>query len=205
MWAAVASERRSLADLLDALTPAQWDTPSLCSEWRVRDVAGHLAMTPVGDPSVGEMIRGLARNRGDIWGMGRDVAVAWSARPTAEIVAVMRETATSRRRPAVTTDANVLLDVIVHGQDIAVPLGLHRPVPVEAGAASFDRIWRMGWPFWARRRLRGVSLVAADADVRVGDGPEVRGSLAALLLLVSGRTEAAVGLVEGPGVAQLGG
>lgn len=202
-WAWVESERRSLADLLESLTPAQWEHPSLCPQWRVRDVAGHLAMTPAGDPSTGEMVRGLVRNRGDLWGMGRDVAVAWSARPPAEIVAVLRSMAASRRRPAVTTDANVLLDVIVHGQDIAVPLGLERPVPLEPGLASFDRIWRMGWPFWARRRLRGVTLVATDADLRVGDGPEVRGSLAALLLLVSGRRAAAVELLDGPGVTRL--
>jgi uncharacterized protein (TIGR03083 family) len=203
LWTYVEAERHSLADLLETLTPEQWEQPSLCSQWRVRDVAGHLAMTPAGDPSTGEMVRGLVRNRGDLWAMGRDVAVAWSARPPEEIVAVLRSQAASRRRPAVTTDANVLLDVVVHGQDIAVPLGLERPVPSAAGLASFDRIWRMGWPFWARRRLRGVTLVATDADLRVGDGPEVRGSLAALLLLVSGRTAAARELLDGPGVARL--
>ena len=29
-------------ELLRNLTAAQWDTPSLCSEWRVRDVVGHM-------------------------------------------------------------------------------------------------------------------------------------------------------------------
>ena len=37
-----AGERTELADLLDTLTPEQWDAPSLCTGWRVRDVTAHL-------------------------------------------------------------------------------------------------------------------------------------------------------------------
>jgi hypothetical protein len=46
----------------------------------------------------------------------------------------------------------------------------------------------MGWPFWAKRKLRGVRLVATDSDWSAGDGPDVRGSTDALLLLMTGRT-----------------
>ncbi|MEU2830507.1 maleylpyruvate isomerase N-terminal domain-containing protein [Streptomyces lavendulae] len=30
-----------MADVPDTLTPAQWDAPSLCGAWRVREVAAH--------------------------------------------------------------------------------------------------------------------------------------------------------------------
>lgn len=40
--AAIAAERRELADLFDALTPAQWKAPSLCAGWRVREVVAHM-------------------------------------------------------------------------------------------------------------------------------------------------------------------
>ena len=59
--------------------------------------------------------------------------------------------------PAVTNAKNILLDAIVHGQDIAVPLGIERPVPVDAAVAGFERTWSMGWPFHARKRLRGLA------------------------------------------------
>lgn len=36
------SERADLADLLTTLTPAQWNAPSLCSGWRVREVVAHV-------------------------------------------------------------------------------------------------------------------------------------------------------------------
>ena len=35
-------ERDSLVNTLKSLTPQQWDAPSLCEGWRVRDVVGHL-------------------------------------------------------------------------------------------------------------------------------------------------------------------
>jgi hypothetical protein len=36
-------------------------------------------------------------------------------------------------------------------------------------------LWTMAWPFWARRRLRGLRLVATDADWSAGAGKELRG------------------------------
>lgn len=200
-WVHIEAERRSLAVLLRGLSPQQWEVPSLCSRWRVRDVAAHVAMTPAGAPSTGQIVRGVVRARGDLWRFGCDIAVAWGdARSTDEIVAVLDERAGSRSMPVVTNAENILLDVLVHGQDIAVPLGLDRPVPAEAGLAAFERIWSMGWPFHARRRLAEVTLVATDAGLAVGDGPEVRGRLADLLLLTTGRTAAARARLSGPGV-----
>ena len=35
------AERTQLATLLHSLTPQQWQTPSLCAGWSVRDVVAH--------------------------------------------------------------------------------------------------------------------------------------------------------------------
>src|SRR3712207_2360013 len=48
VWRSIDSERLSLADLLDDLSPAEWATPSLCTGWRVRDVAAHLTQAQMG-------------------------------------------------------------------------------------------------------------------------------------------------------------
>jgi hypothetical protein len=61
----------------------------------------------------------------------------------------------------------------------------------------------MGWPFHARRRLRGLRLVATDCDWSAGDGAEVRGPIGALLLLLTGRYGAAAPQLDGPGAARL--
>ena len=58
----------------------------------------------------------------------------------------------------------------------------------------------MGWPFWARRRLRGVRLAATDTDWSVGAGTELSGPIGMLLLLLTGRTATAIPYLSGPGV-----
>ena len=36
------AEREDLLDLLEGLTPEQWNAPSLCEGWTVRDVVAHV-------------------------------------------------------------------------------------------------------------------------------------------------------------------
>lgn len=201
-WLAIEAERRSLADLLESLSPAQWERQSLCSEWRVRDVAAHVAMTPR-EPTVATTVRGMARARGDLWAFGRDVAIAHAQRPTAEIVSELRRDAAARTKPVFTSVQNLLMDALVHGQDIAVPLGIDRAMPHDAAVAGFERVWSMGWPFHARRRLAGLRLAATDAEVSVGEGAVVEGPLSALLLLATGRTRASLERLRGPGVGEV--
>jgi len=199
-WTLVEIERRTLADQLDGLTFEQWEAQSLCSEWRIRDVVAHLAMTPAGAPSPWSMIKALARNRGHLWSAGRDVAIAYAERPTAQLASDLRRDAASRTKPPFVVADNILLDLVVHGQDIAVPLGLNRSVPAAAGEIALRRSWSMGWPFYARRRLAGLGLRADDCNWSSGSGPEVSGSAAALLLLMSERTDAALDRLHGPGL-----
>ena len=40
----IAAEFLALADLLDSSSEPDWDTPSLCDGWRVREVIAHLTM-----------------------------------------------------------------------------------------------------------------------------------------------------------------
>ena len=96
-----------------------------------------------------------------------------------------------------------LFDVIVHSQDIAVPLGREFPVPAQDVRRGLERVWQMGWPFRAQRRLANLRLVATDTDWVVGDGPEVSGPALSLLLLLTGRTETATTSLNGAGVAVL--
>jgi hypothetical protein len=44
-WRHIDQQRADLADFLEALTTDQWDTPSLCAGWTVRDVGVHLTQS----------------------------------------------------------------------------------------------------------------------------------------------------------------
>ncbi|MGS0688649.1 maleylpyruvate isomerase family mycothiol-dependent enzyme [Nakamurella sp. GG22] len=203
MWLRIGSERRSLADLLEPLTEQQWAHSSLCTGWSVRDVAAHIAMVP-NAPGVLPMIAGAVRARGNFNRLNRDLAVRYAADPETDIVQILRSTADSRRLPAVTSVVNLSFDILVHGQDIAIPLGLDRPMPTDSATAGAERVWTMGWPFWARRRLRGYRLVATDADWTRGAGSEIRGPVGMLLLLLTGRM-IALSRLTGPGTDMLRG
>jgi uncharacterized protein (TIGR03083 family) len=117
-------------------------------------------------------------------------------------VAELRDHADSRKLSAPTTAPNLALDILVHGQDIAVPLGLNRPMPPGAAADGATRAWNMGYPFWARRRLRGYRLTATDIDWQVGTGAEVRGPISAQLLLLTGRLSALT-MLDGDGASAI--
>jgi uncharacterized protein (TIGR03083 family) len=198
-WQVITEQRLGLADLLAELSDTEWEQPSLCTGWRVRDVAAHVAMAPQ-VPGLGSMFAEGIRARGSFHRLNHDVAVRHAARPTRDIIAELRGCADSRRLPVVTNYRNILFDVLVHTQDIAIPLGRAYPMPPDAARAGAGRVWIMGWPFWARRRLRGVRLVATDTDWSAGAGVELRGPIGMLLLLLTGRTTTALPYLSGPGL-----
>ncbi|WP_182524313.1 maleylpyruvate isomerase family mycothiol-dependent enzyme [Nocardioides dongkuii] len=209
VWQMVREERASLAELASSLTAAQWATTSLCTEWTVHDVVAHVVMTPAGEPTLAGMARAMVRARGRLWNAGRDVVRAYArTRTPGQLVARLDELAGARTKPVFVVDDNILLDVVVHGQDVAVPLGVPRPVPDATARVALERAWRMGWPFHPRRRLLGVRLRCESADGagtvwEAGEGPEVTGSAGALALLMTARTDAALAQVRGDGVAVL--
>ncbi|GIF00513.1 maleylpyruvate isomerase family mycothiol-dependent enzyme [Paractinoplanes rishiriensis] len=196
-WQAITGLRLTLADLLDDLDAADWETPSLCEGWRIRDVAAHVAMAPQ-PPGVGTMLSAAVRAHGRFHRLNHQLAVRHaSTRSPARLAADLRDQAASRRLPVVTNHRNILLDVQVHGHDIAIPLGRSFPVPPEAAVAAATRAWTMGWPFWSRHRLRGLHLTATDTTWTAGHGKPVTGPINALVLLLTGRPEAAAPMLTG--------
>ncbi|SBT90479.1 TIGR03083 family protein [Streptomyces sp. DI166] len=187
-WRIVDEQRRTLADLLDGLTPPEWETPTACGDWRVRDVAAHLTLAP--RFSYGDLVRDMVRARGNMDRLIHDTAVRAAAKPTEEIVADLRGIVGSRRLAPMTTPREPLLDILVHGQDIALPLGRHREMPPAAARDAADRVWTMRFPPrpWPLPRKK---LVATDIEWTRGEGEEIRAPIADLLMLLTGRERAA--------------
>jgi len=198
IWTVTETQRRSLADLLAGLSPSEWAVHSLCAGWTVKDVAAHLALSTVG---IREAVPALLRARGNFDTMISQTALAKAASSTPEeLVADLRRIATSRRHPPGTKPVDPMVDILVHGQDIARPLGLDRPVPTDAAAVAATHVWRKSFPYGARKRFTGLRFEATDAPIALGDGTLARGPVAAVLLVISGRTTA-LGELSGPGAA----
>lgn len=208
IWAAIDDQRRRTADLLETLTDEQWAHPSLCSGWRVRDVAAHLTLQQQG---IRDVLGFLARHpsllrSGTLNRTIRQSAVLQSELPTDRVISMIREMIGSRRHNAFVTERETLTDILVHSQDVAVPLGLPLELDPAAAAEAATRVWTTRGTWLARvfrpQPLDGFRLVATDADWAVGDGPEISGPVGAILLLLTGRP-IALSQVSGQGAAAL--
>jgi uncharacterized protein (TIGR03083 family) len=196
----VHAERAALIDDLEGLDDRQWETPSLCAGWTVHDVAAHLVDTA--RTTRLRFVVGLARARFDFHlqnARGVERERGTSPRQTLErLVAV----ASRRSTPPAPLDSR-LVEEVVHGEDVRRPLGLTRAYPSEAVVRSLRLQARTPGSFGGAKELvAGIRLAAADADVSIGDGPEVNGTALALLMAIS-RRRAVLDDLEGPGVARL--
>jgi uncharacterized protein (TIGR03083 family) len=202
LWTEIDAQRIRLCDLLADLDEADWEVASLCDDWRIRDVAGHLTLQQAGVRDVVDMMRADPRSafRFDMNAMIKGAALRRSTMETADLVAAIRGTVGSRRHNLGVSPRETLIDICVHSQDIAIPLHRDLPLTTTAAVAVADRVWSRGWPWYPAKRHRGRRFVATDVDWVVGDGSEVRGPIQAIVLLLTGREVAATEVVGWPGV-----
>jgi uncharacterized protein (TIGR03083 family) len=185
IWQAIDAQRLAVAGLLEQLSDDEWQAPSLCAGWTVRDVAGHLAWQQ--RTSLGAVVVDLIRARGRLDRMIQDASHRYAARPPEQLIAEIRGLVGTRRHGPGITELEVLIDILVHPQDIAVALGRHHEMPTAAAAVAATRVWQLGKPFHASERLRGYRLTATDTEWSIGEGRLVERPMSTLLLLSTGR------------------
>ena len=196
-WDIIAAQRRAIADQLEALAEDRWTTNSLCEGWTVRDVLAHLVMPHVTSlPTFGLT---MLRCRMDFDRANRILTARQAARPTADLIADLRRFADGRFTPPGMGVEAPLTDVLVHGQDIQIPLGL----PDTAPPGGWLAVLRFAVTPQARRGFTGrplpdVTWAATDAEWAHGTGPRAEGPAAALALTMLGRTARTTELA-GPG------
>ncbi|TXS52342.1 maleylpyruvate isomerase family mycothiol-dependent enzyme [Streptomyces sp. t39] len=188
--AEIAAERSELADVLDTLTEQQWDAPTLCKGWRVRDVAAHMSMGF--RYSFGSTALELARSGGNLHRMTdrvarRDASVLMPH----ELATAMRDNAHHPWKPPVGGLATALGHDVVHGLDITVALRLGRQVPPQRLRIVLDTVRPSTLRFF-RAHLDDVELRATDLEWTYGGGTRVARPAQELLLLAYGRTLPAV-------------
>ncbi|MEQ1701413.1 MAG: maleylpyruvate isomerase family mycothiol-dependent enzyme [Ilumatobacteraceae bacterium] len=201
VFEAVAAERLALADMLEGLTPEQLSTPSLCAGWTVQEIGAHL--TFLWTVSFPLMMWRVVKARGSFPRAVDRLTRERGHQPIDEIVAGLRANAHFRKHPPGVPQAP-LTDAIVHGEDVRIPLGITREVPLPAVRIALDFVTsgRDRGTFLPRGRLQGLRLVATDQDWAWGKGEEISGPSLPLLTGVMGRTPALHALGGAVGVLQ---
>ena len=192
-------EREDFADFLDGLSPEQWEQPSLCELWRVRDVVAHVI-------SYEELSRwqlvcrfakgGLVPPRVNAIGVAEYVG-----RSPRQLSELMRTCIPPRGLTSAFGGMIALVDGMIHQQDIRRPLGIGRVIPPHRLQRVLDIALRSPATRGARK-ARGVRLVATDLDWDYGDGLEVAGPGEAILMAMAGRPDA-LNQLSGSGKAVL--
>ncbi|WP_331461072.1 maleylpyruvate isomerase family mycothiol-dependent enzyme [Micromonospora tarapacensis] len=183
--AAVTAERSEQADLLATLRPDQWDAPTLCAGWRVREVVAHTTM-PF-RTSVGRTLVELAKAGGRFNRMADRCARRDAARMTStQLVATLRDNVAHPWKPPGGGIPAALSHDVIHGLDITVGLGLGRRIPSDRIAIVLAGLTPRNVAFFGTD-LTGVALQATDLDWRHGTGTPVRGLAQDLLLVICGR------------------
>jgi uncharacterized protein (TIGR03083 family) len=200
IWKYIHSERAGMADTLATLTPAQWAAASWCEGWSVQDTSGHILaaaeQTPVNFYK--EMISaGFRFNVFADRGARRMASIGPD-----ELVRRLRARTSTTNHPPAPVMA-MLGEIVVHGEDIRRPLGQEHQSPEAALVAVAGSWTNSNLLIGAKRRIAGLRLRATDVEWVHGDGPEVSGPMASLILAMTGRKAVHPDLT-GEGLATLG-
>jgi uncharacterized protein (TIGR03083 family) len=192
--------RRQFADRIESLDETEWNAPSWCRDWRMRDVLGHL----VRNAEMTHRSLGLDLLRG---GFRPDRSVGQAARrlghePVPALADRLRRAADRRFHMVGSTEAMGLADVLVHSADAFRPVGLDVDPPPADAEEALDALWTRGRVVVHAVPHRGRRLVATDLEWSRGSGPEVTGRVIDLLLFVANRRQVLPQLA-GPGLADL--
>ena len=190
---AVAAEFASLAGLLAVISEAQWDTPSMCRGWRVREVVAHMTMPA--RYSQEEFMTELSRCEFDFTRLSNELASRDASRPADELVASLRSGIMQRWTPPGGGYHGALTHVVIHGLDVTVPLGAPRP-PDQTIRIVLDNLTADGGHAHFGTVINGRRFQATDLDWSHGSGQVLRGAAADLALALCGRTVPA-GRLEG--------
>jgi uncharacterized protein (TIGR03083 family) len=178
-------ERRAFGDVLEALPDPEWNAPSLCSGWRVREVVAHMTM-----PfrfSAPRFVGELVRSRGNFARMADRVARRDAQAPIGTLLDGWRRNENNPWKPPGGGFKGALTHDVVHGLDITIPLGIEHPVSEPALRVVLDHATSPLSLKHFGHDLTGIRLEADDLDWSFGDGEPLRGGARSLLMVLMDR------------------
>jgi uncharacterized protein (TIGR03083 family) len=182
----VAAQRRDLAEMLAGLPAADWEIPSLCAGWRVREVVAHITMPFRYSPV--RFMTELARSGGRFGRMADRCARRDAQESISELAAALRDNVRHPWQPPGGGLTGALTHDLIHGLDITVALGLDQPIPAGRLRMVLDSVTSPRAVRHFGAVLDGVELRADDLDWSYGAGLPLSGPARHLALVICGRT-----------------
>lgn len=184
----IREEQDEFAALLAEFAPEEWEHPTLCEGWTVRNVVAHVA-AHIHDKQLDQAI-----------------VAQYTHCPTEELVSWLRSLPAEYEHPSWRSRrlfAEVQRgELLIHQQDVRRALGRSRAIPLDRVTAvlafGLQPIGSLGQAF-ARERVPGLRLESIESDWHWGSGKVIRGRLESLLMATAGRVPVIDELV-GPGV-----
>ena len=177
-------ERADFAAFLATLSPQQWQAPTLCAGWRVRDVVAHVISYD--DLDTRHLLAYVIQGRLRLGRVNAAALARYNTRSPEQLLALLTDHPQPRGVPAALGGRVGLTEALIHHQDIRRPLGQPRTIPRERLLPAL-RIALIAPDIGGLWRIRGVRLVATDLPFSAGIGQEVRGPAEALLMTIAGR------------------
>jgi uncharacterized protein (TIGR03083 family) len=199
LWVLLHAERASLAEDLADLKDEQWRYGTLCGQWDVEEVVAHLITSA--SLNQWRWVRSMlgARFRVDVHNQRR-LADHRGSTP-AETLVQFNAIINSTTAPSSHTVA-YLSEVVVHSQDIRIPLGLTRTPDVDALTPVAEFFAQRNFAVPSKTIAAGLRFRANDGPFATSSGSLVTGSTLALVMCMAGRS-VYVDQLDGPGVPTL--
>jgi uncharacterized protein (TIGR03083 family) len=176
----------ALADLLAAASGAQWDTPSLCAGWRIREVVAHLTMPA--RYSEEAFMAELSACDFDFGRLSDKIAARDAELSTPELVANLRSEILHRWTPPGGGQRGALNHVVVHGLDVTVPLGAPCVADDDTLRVVLDDLTLGAVHQQFGTVIDARYLEATDLAWSYGSGSVLRGPALEIVLALCGRT-----------------
>jgi uncharacterized protein (TIGR03083 family) len=184
LFAETVAQRTGLVQVLDGLAERDWDQPSLCDNWRIREVVAHITMPY--RHSGAAILAAMVRARGKFDLAADRLARRDATEPPSALLDRLRRNVNHRWKPPGGGQLGALSHDVIHGLDITEALDLQPVSPptrvVEVLSSSkLLRAFNVD--------LTPYRLIATDSDYTHGEGRSLRLPAKDLLLVVTGRRQ----------------
>ncbi|MHA2787571.1 maleylpyruvate isomerase family mycothiol-dependent enzyme [Corynebacterium sp. S7] len=198
-WSLIHTERSRVAGMAEDLSDEQLRAQSLCQDWTTEEVVAHLSAAA--NTGTIRWMTSMVRSRFDPAKHNNRQLARYLGDTPAETVHTFRRLVPNTIAP--TKDYGAWLgEVVVHGQDIAQPLGVNL-VPNKVALREVARYFTVkDFAVNSYSLVKDLSIKALDDDFRAGTGPTVQGELLPLVMTMAGRPQY-LDQLEGDGVVLL--